>query len=139
MNPVVHFELPYEDRDRMSMFYEKAFGWKTQKLGAEMGEYVVAQTGPTDKDNMLQKVGMINGGLYKKDASKGAVYPALVLATDDIKASMKKITDAGGKVHGEPQMIPGIGLFVGFTDSEGNTNSVLQPNNMDYTENVTKS
>ncbi len=138
MNPVVHFELPYEDRDRMATFYEKAFGWKTQKLGDEMGQYVVVETGETDKNHMLKKVGMINGGLYKKDASKGATLPCVVLATDDIKATMKKIIDAGGKVNGEPMMIPGIGLNVGFTDSEGNTNSVLQPNNMEYSDHVNK-
>ena len=36
-DPVVHFEMPYEDRDRMVRFYEKVFGWKGQKLGPEMG------------------------------------------------------------------------------------------------------
>jgi uncharacterized protein len=138
MNPVVHFELPFDDRDRMATFYETAFGWKAEKLGEEMGNYVTVQTGETDQKNMLKKVGMINGGLYKKDVSKGAVYPSLVLATDDIRATMKKITEAGGKVHGEPQMIPGIGQFVGFTDTEGNTNSVLQPKNMEYSEHVNK-
>jgi predicted enzyme related to lactoylglutathione lyase len=33
MNPVVHFEMPAEDRKRMADFYTKAFGWKTQQLG----------------------------------------------------------------------------------------------------------
>jgi uncharacterized protein len=138
MNPVVHFELPYDNRDRMASFYETAFGWKANKLGAEMGDYVTVETGPTDEKHMLQNVGMINGGLYKKESSKGAQYPALVLATDNIQATMKKITDAGGTVLGEPQMIPGIGLFVGFTDTEGNVNSVLEPTNKDYANQVTQ-
>ena len=30
MNPVVHFEMPAEDKNRMADFYTKAFGWKTQ-------------------------------------------------------------------------------------------------------------
>ena len=25
MNPVVHFEMPFDNRDRMAKFYEKAF------------------------------------------------------------------------------------------------------------------
>jgi predicted enzyme related to lactoylglutathione lyase len=33
MSPVVHFEMPAEDRRRMASFYEKTFGWKTQMLG----------------------------------------------------------------------------------------------------------
>ncbi len=40
MNPVVHFEMPAEDKARMRKFYESAFGWKTHQLGKEMGEYV---------------------------------------------------------------------------------------------------
>ena len=30
MNPVVHFEMPYDNRDRMAKFYGSAFGWQTQ-------------------------------------------------------------------------------------------------------------
>ena len=30
MDPVVHFELPAEDRERMAAFYTTAFGWQTQ-------------------------------------------------------------------------------------------------------------
>ncbi|MGZ5819707.1 MAG: hypothetical protein ACXWJD_13295, partial [Burkholderiaceae bacterium] len=48
MNPVVHFEMPYEDSDRMAQFYESAFGWKTQRLGQEMGNYVVVTTAISD-------------------------------------------------------------------------------------------
>jgi predicted enzyme related to lactoylglutathione lyase len=40
MSPVVHFEMPAEDRRRMASFYEKTFGWKTQMLGPDMGDYV---------------------------------------------------------------------------------------------------
>jgi hypothetical protein len=28
MDPVVHFELPAEDRERMAAFYTSAFGWQ---------------------------------------------------------------------------------------------------------------
>jgi predicted enzyme related to lactoylglutathione lyase len=48
MNPVVHFEMPAEDRNRMSKFYTKAFGWQTQLLGPDMGDYVVVATTETD-------------------------------------------------------------------------------------------
>lgn len=49
MNPVVHFEMPAEDRERMATFYEKAFGWKMTKYGPEMGNYVVAETAEADE------------------------------------------------------------------------------------------
>jgi len=38
-DPVVHFEMPAEDRKRMAKFYTKAFGWQTQFLGEDMGNY----------------------------------------------------------------------------------------------------
>ena len=44
MNPVVHSEMPAEDRNRMAVVYQEAFGWKAQMLGPEMGEYVVVTT-----------------------------------------------------------------------------------------------
>jgi predicted enzyme related to lactoylglutathione lyase len=84
MNPVVHFEMPYEDKNRMADFYTKAFGWKHQMLGADMGDYVVAQTGETDDKGMLQKPGMINGGFYKKPEDPMGQAPSVVIAVDDI-------------------------------------------------------
>ena len=53
MNPVVHFEMPAEDRKRMADFYTKVFGWKTQQLGEDMGNYVLATT--TDSDEKRPK------------------------------------------------------------------------------------
>ncbi len=37
MNPVVHFEIPYEDPERVTQFYHSVFGWRTQALGQETG------------------------------------------------------------------------------------------------------
>ena len=44
MNPVVHFEMPAEDKKRMAEFYTKTFGWQTQMLGSDMNEYVLVTT-----------------------------------------------------------------------------------------------
>jgi predicted enzyme related to lactoylglutathione lyase len=38
-----------------------------------------------------------------------------------------KVTDAGGRVLGEPIEIPGVGQYVSFLDTEGNRVSMLQP------------
>jgi hypothetical protein len=54
-------------------------------------------------------------------------YPSVVISVDDVARSMKKVTDAGGKVLGEPMEIPGVGRYVSFVDSEGNRVSMLQP------------
>ena len=131
MNPVVHFELPYEDRSRMANFYTKAFGWKHQMLGPEMGNYVVASTSERDeKTGFPKKPGMINGGFFAK--TKDTQYPSVVIAVEDIRQAIKSVRDAGGKVlggqkPGEPDEIPGVGLYAAFLDTEGNRVGMLQP------------
>jgi predicted enzyme related to lactoylglutathione lyase len=126
-NPVVHFEMPYEDRDRMADFYTQAFGWKMQKLGEEMGSYVIAHTAETDENNMVKTPGTINGGFFPQKPDWPAQYPSVVIAVDDIKAAVKMVTDSGGEVLGEPMEIPGIGMYVSFFDTERNRVSILQP------------
>ena len=127
-DPVVHFEFPAEDRKRMSKFYSNAFGWKTQMLGEDMGNYVIATTtDEVDKKGRPKKNGIINGGFYSKSDDKPAQYPSVVIAVDDIKKSMNKIAKAGGEVLGEPMEIPGYGRYVSFYDTEGNRVSIMEP------------
>jgi uncharacterized protein len=127
MNPVVHFEMPAEDRKRMADFYTKAFGWKTQQLGEDMGNYVTATTTDSDENGMPNKPGAINGGFFQKTDDKPAQYPSVVIAVDNIKEHMTNVEKSGGKVLGEPMNIPGIGLYVSFFDTEGNRVGMIQP------------
>jgi uncharacterized protein len=127
MNPVVHFEMPAEDRSRMRKFYENTFGWKTEQLGPEMGDYVLVTTTETDASRRPKTPGAINGGFYPKRNDWPAQYTSVVIAVDDVRGSMKKVSEAGGKVLGDPMQIPGVGLYVSFFDSEGNRVSMLQP------------
>jgi len=126
MNPVVHFEMPYDDQLRMSTFYEQAFGWHTQALGEGMGNYVIATTTETD-EGRPKTPGAINGGFFPKKADWPAQHPSVVIAVDNINASMEQVRRAGGTVLGEPMEIPGVGRYVSFTDTEGNRVSMLQP------------
>ena len=130
MNPVVHFEMAAEDRKRMSEIYSNVFGWKTQQLGPEMGDYIVAQTTETSENGMIKTPGAINGGFYQKMDDAIMNQPSIVISVDDIKESMEKIKNGGGKILGEPMPIPGVGEFVSFIDTEGNRCSILQPASM---------
>ncbi len=131
MNPVVHFEMPAEDQKRMSDFYTKAFGWQTKMMGPDMGNYVVVTTTESDeKTGRPKNPGAINGGFFTKVDEKS--YPSIVIAVDDIRAAMKAVGEAGGKVlggqkPGEPDDISGIGLYASFIDTEGNRVGMLQP------------
>ena len=126
MNPVVHFEMPYDDRSRMAKFYASAFGWQAQLLGDDMGNYVVVTTTETDESGP-KAAGRINGGFFPKRPDWPAQHPNVVIAVDDIGAAMRKVAQAGGRVLGEPMAIPGVGQYVSFTDTEGNRVSMLQP------------
>ena len=126
MNPVVHFEMPYRDAERASAFYHQAFGWSLQLLGPEMGHYLLATTATIDSRSD-QPRGAINGGLYPFKPDWPMQYPSVVIAVEDMKAAMGRISTAGGKVLGEPMSIPNVGDFVSFIDSEGNRTSIFKP------------
>jgi predicted enzyme related to lactoylglutathione lyase len=125
MNPVIHFEMPANDRDRMAKFYSGVFGWQAQMFGPELGNYVTVSTTDTGPDGRPTTPGAINGGFYPK--SDDAPVTSIVIGVSDIKAHAKKVAAAGGKLLGEPIEIPGIGWYVSFVDTEGNRLSMLQP------------
>lgn len=127
MDPVVHFEMPYDDHARMRKFYQAAFGWATQALGGEMGNYVLASTTESDNTGRPTAPGSINGGFYPRNRDWPAQHPSVVVAVTDIAAAMKRVAAAGGQVLGEPMEIPGVGKYVSFFDTEGNRVSMLQP------------
>ncbi len=132
MNPVVHFEMPLKDKKRASDFYTNVFGWEIKTMGEEYGGYVLAQTTETDDQGMVKTPGAINGGFWesKKETQEP---PHVVISVDNLEESMKKVTDAGGKVlggskgEGKPDDIPGVGLYVTIVDTEGNHVGMLQP------------
>lgn len=126
MYSVVHFEMPYENDERVMKFYATVFGWQMQKLGEDMGSYVLATTAVKDVKPDAYR-GAINGGFFPKKPDWPDQYPSIVIAIDDISNMMKKIDEEGGKVLGEPMEIPGVGLYVSFNDTEGNRVSILQP------------
>lgn len=128
MNPVVHFEMPAENKKRVKRFYEAVFGWKMSQLGPEMGDYLLAQTTETDEKGIVKAPGNINGGFYQK--GKDGTIPHIVIAVDDLKNSMDMVKKSGGEVLGNPMNIPGIGDFVMFKDTEGNRVGMLQPSQM---------
>ena len=126
MNPVVHFELPCDDRERVARFYRQAFGWKMEMLGPEMGNYVLATTAQTDARPDVPR-GSINGGIFTRTPDMPPMHPSVVIGVGDIRAAMQAVRDAGGEVQGEPMEIPGVGQYVSFLDTERNRLSMMQP------------
>jgi predicted enzyme related to lactoylglutathione lyase len=116
-----------EDRKRMADFYTKVFGWKTQQLSEDMGNYVLATTTDSDENGSPKKPGAINGDFFQRTDDKPAQYPSVVIAVEDIREHMMNVEKSGGKVLGEPVDIQGVGLYVSFFDTEGNRVGMIQP------------
>ncbi|HKW15590.1 MAG TPA: VOC family protein [Candidatus Krumholzibacteria bacterium] len=127
MNRVVHFEMPYDNPERVSSFYHKAFGWETKSMGSQMGNYVLATTTETDPERGPKHPGAINGGFFPKQSDRPAQYPSIVIEVDSMTEARDRVTRAGGRVLGEPMEIPGVGMYVSFMDPEGNRVAMLEP------------
>ena len=106
---VVHRELMSKDPAKVSAFYENIFGWKIRHI-PEMN-YRMVETGGQ---------GGINGGIVKPECE--GPWPGNMLfyiGVDDLAAYRQKIVAAGGKIHVEEQVVPGMSAFSLFTDPEG--------------------
>ena len=130
ISPVVHFEMPAKDKKRVSDFYSKVFGWNMQQFGAEMGNYLMAQTTETDAQGMVQTKGAINGGFFDFKDEDGFKVPHVVISVEDINQSIEDVKSSGGQVNGEIMDIPGVGKYISFKDTEDNIVGMLQPAQM---------
>lgn len=123
-NPVIHFEMPYQDRERVAKFYHQAFGWDAEMLGEEMGNYVVVTTADGDAIPGAP-AGAINGGFFQRGDDE-AQHPSIVISVEDIHNAVDRVTQAGGTIQGKPMEIPGVGHYVAFLDTEGNRSGIMQ-------------
>jgi uncharacterized protein len=118
---VVHFEIPYDDGDRARAFYGEAFGWDLQSWPE--GEYTLVTTGPTGESGASEP-GFINGGMMKREAPYGS--PVIVIAVDDIDASMATVERLGGTTVVAKQPVGDMGWAAYFKDPEGNLMGLFQ-------------
>jgi predicted enzyme related to lactoylglutathione lyase len=91
---VVHFEIPFDKKDRALKFYSDIFGWETIDI-PDM-DYVMVHAAETDKDNMVAEKGAINGGMFQRE--KDARAPIIVIGVSSIDETIEKVKALGGKV-----------------------------------------
>jgi predicted enzyme related to lactoylglutathione lyase len=116
MDKVVHFEIPFENKQRAMNFYSQSFGWRLQDI-PEM-KYVIANTVDVDEKQMPKETGAINGGMMERP--KEAPHPAIYVGVKSVDATIQKVKAAGGSVVTPRTPIPGMGAYARITDSEGN-------------------
>ena len=122
MASVVHFEVPFDDKERAMKFYTSAFDWQLTDM-PEMN-YVMAQTTPVDQNQRPSQPGAINGGLFQRPSE--APSPTIYVHVDSIDATIRKVEAAGGTVVTPNTPIPGMGAYARVTDTEGNVIGLFQ-------------
>ena len=124
MNKVSHFEIPFDNQQRVQKFYQDVFDWQINKFG-DM-DYYTAMTCKSDPNTMMPfEAGAINGGLLKRD-STGGEHPLLVIDVPNIDDHIKKVEDAGGKVIMPKLSVGDSGFFARVADTEGNVIAIWQ-------------
>jgi predicted enzyme related to lactoylglutathione lyase len=116
MDKVVHFEIPFDNKQRAMNFYSQIFGWRLQDI-PEM-KYVIANTVDVDDKQMPKESGAINGGMMERP--KEAPHPAIYVGVKSVDAAIQKVKAAGGSVVTPRTPIPGMGAYARITDTEGN-------------------
>ena len=113
---LVHFEIPFDDQDRASAFYETAFGWQLASMPG-MG-YTLVTTGPSSEETGPTEPGFINGGMLQRQDP--ITSPVLVVDVDDIEATLGTIGELGGSTVRGKEPVGDMGFAAYATDSEGN-------------------
>ncbi len=85
MPRIMYFEIGAEKPERAVAFYEKVFGWKSEKMGDS--DYWLARTGPENEPG-------IDGAIMSKSGAQNVI---LSMDVPNLKEAAVKITEAGGK------------------------------------------
>jgi uncharacterized protein len=109
-HPVVHFEIGCKDREKTVQFFSDLFGWKIQTAG------IAATIDP----------GQGITGLITALGHEPHHYTMFYVQVDDVRASLDKVEQLGGKVVVPPVKIP-TGSFAWFSDPEGNIVGLWKP------------
>jgi uncharacterized protein len=92
--PIMHFEVASPNLERATEFYQELFDWE---VGEEQRDgYRLVKTAE----------GSIGGGLLR--APEGvSPYVTVYVGVEDLRASLQRVEELGGKVIVEPMPIPG--------------------------------
>lgn len=124
--PFFWYELMTTDLDAAEAFYTAVVGWTAQPFDKAPGmpRYIVMNVGERGVGGLMT---------LPEDAAKMGMPPAWLgyIHTKDADASTKSLEKAGGKVHRQPDDIPGVGRFAVVADPQGATFMFLQPNGPD--------
>lgn len=120
MNTIINwFEIPVQDLERATAFYEAVFAAKFKResmSGMEMAIFPYQEPHP-------------GGALLKGDAFRPSAQGTVVyLHAPDLTVALERVAKAGGECVFGPQVLPDdIGSIALIIDSEGNRVGLHQP------------
>jgi predicted enzyme related to lactoylglutathione lyase len=111
------FELMTGDVEGAKGFYQKLFGWETEKM--EMGGGMTY--------NVVKVNGEPTGGIMTMPPQAGQMptYWGIYVTVDDVDATATMVKEMGGQVLMGPQDIPEVGRFCVIQDPQGGFLSVI--------------
>jgi len=124
MDSVVHFEITYENKERVQQFYTKVFDWQLSQMPEF--DYLFANSVEVDEQGKFAHAGAINGGMFKKEPP--FTGPVLVMDVKSIDKTQKKIENHGGEIIVPKQPVGDMGYTAYFKDSEGNILGLWESN-----------
>ncbi len=119
---VIHFEIPFDDKDRAKRFYSDVFHWQLDEMPDF--EYVGVSTGPAGDDGMPDEPGYIGGGMTARGGTNTGTV--VVLASADIDADLSRVESHGGEILEGKTPVGQMGFAAYFKDPEGNVVGLWQ-------------
>ena len=118
MDRVCHFEVPYDDKERMEKFYSEVFGWNFFAAPGEV-PYSFAITTEVDETFQPKNPGGVNGGTYPR-GGPAATGPVIVIEVESCEAKVAEVESAGGSIVVPVVTVGDMGIYAQVKDTEGN-------------------
>ena len=111
-NNFVWYDLMTTDPKAAEAFYSNVVGWRAQDSGMPDRSYTILHVKETPIGGLMP---------LPPDASAAGARPIWsgYVAVNDVDAFAKRIKQAGGAVHHEPEDIPHVGRFAVVADPHG--------------------
>jgi len=107
-HPVMHFEIPANDVERLKRFYSDLFGWTMQST--PFPEFWMVTTAAEGQG--------INGAIMKRQAAQQTHLN--YVGVESIEEFSAKVKQLGGQVVMPKTAVPKMGYFAVCLDPEGN-------------------
>ncbi len=120
---VVHFEIPFDDKERAKRFYSGVFGWQLDAMPG-FDDYLGAATGPTTEDGTPSEPGFIGGGMAARGGTN--TQTVITISSADIDADLSRVDANGGEVLTGKTPVGDFGYAAYFKDTEGNVVGLWQ-------------